>query len=66
MRRSPLLTIQVFCPHFERPVHAKQNQATERLVDCDDRALCVTHETSPSGVTIAVYPKGCPVFRAGG
>lgn len=61
MRRSPLLTIQVFCPHFERPIEAKRNEATERFVDCAAKDECVTRE---DGSTIAIYPRGCPVFRS--
>jgi len=63
MRRSPLLTVQVFCPHFARPVVAQRNEATERLVDCADKTQCATQETTASGVTVAIYPKECPVFR---
>jgi hypothetical protein len=63
MRRSPLLTIQIFCPHFERPVEARRNETTERLVDCTSKAECVTEKTADSGVTVAVFPKGCPVFK---
>jgi hypothetical protein len=63
MRRSPMLTVRVFCPHFERPVSAQRNEATERLVDCDSKGECATQETRESGVTVAVFPTGCPVFR---
>ena len=61
MRRSPLLTVQVLCPHFERPVYAKKNETADRLVDCASKEECATAEP---GTTIVVYPKGCPVFRA--
>jgi hypothetical protein len=60
MRRSPLLTIQVFCPHFEKPVVAQRNEVTERLVDCAAKEECRTVE---AGTTVVVYPRGCPVFR---
>jgi len=60
MRRSPLLTVQVLCPHFERPVYAKKNETAVRLVDCASKEECATTEP---GTTIVVYPKGCPVFR---
>ena len=63
MRRSVLLTVRVFCPHFERPITAQRNEQTERLVDCSDKELCVTRETQPSSVAIAVFPSVCPVFR---
>lgn len=60
MRRSPLLTIQVFCPHFQRPVIAKRNESTEKLVDCSSKDDCSHVE---EGTTIVVYPNVCPVFR---
>jgi len=60
MRRSPLLTIQVFCPHFERPVAARKNEVTEKLVDCNSKTEYA--KTEP-GTTVVVYPAGCPVFR---
>ena len=53
MRRSPLLTIQVFCPHFERPVLAKRNEVTERLVDCASKEECVTR---PADGAVLIYP----------
>jgi len=61
MRRSPLLTVQVLCPHFERPVYARKNEAADKLVDCGSKEECA--KTEP-GTTIVVYPRGCPVFRA--
>jgi hypothetical protein len=69
MRRSELLAVMVFCPHFERPVAASRNQATDRLVDCTAKDTCSRQESSSPdgdsrGVTITVYPQGCPVFRA--
>jgi hypothetical protein len=63
MRRSPLLSISIFCPHYERPVVAQRNEATEKLVDCASKRECVTETSAESGVTVAVYPAGCPVFR---
>jgi len=66
MRRSTLLTVTVLCPHFERPVLAKRDEVSERLVDCTSKQECVTHQTGEAGVTVAVYPQGCPVFRARG
>jgi len=60
MRRSPLLTVQVLCPHFERPVYARKNETADRLVDCASKEECATTEP---GTTIVIYPKGCPVFR---
>jgi hypothetical protein len=63
MRRSPLLTVQVLCPHFQRPVHAQRNQATDTLVDCESKDECATSVTTDAGAAIVVYPRGCPVFR---
>jgi nitrite reductase/ring-hydroxylating ferredoxin subunit len=63
MRRSQLLTINVLCPHFERPVSAQRNEATGRFVDCAAKAECVKVE---EGTTVVVYPVGCPVFPARG
>jgi hypothetical protein len=57
------LTIQVLCPHFERPVMARRNQTTEAFVDCDGKAECVSHEVRSAGVTVAVYPASCPGVR---
>ena len=64
MRRSELLVVTVFCPHFERPVGASRNAATERLVDCTAKRDCVREVTD--GVVAATYPAGCPVFRLPG
>jgi hypothetical protein len=63
MRRSELLTVTVFCPHFERPVSASRNAVNERLVDCKNKHECVRVEQDERGVTVNVYPVGCPVFR---
>jgi hypothetical protein len=63
MRRSPSLVVSILCPHFERPVDAVRNTATERLVDCRDKELCATVTTDERGVTITVRPSACPVFR---
>jgi hypothetical protein len=60
MRRSPLITIQVFCPHFERPVIVRRNESNEKLVDCAAKEDCSHVE---EGTTVVVYPRGCPVFR---
>jgi hypothetical protein len=63
MRRSSLLTVTVLCPHFERPVLASRDTQADRLVDCRAKTECVKHETGEDGVTIAIYPGECPVFR---
>jgi hypothetical protein len=60
MRRSPLLAISVYCPHFDRQVAAKRNEMTEQLVDCASKEDC---RTVAAGTTVVVYPRGCPVFR---
>lgn len=64
MRRSAQLTITVLCPHFERPVAAKRDAISERLVDCESKGECVVEETRDGNVKVAVFPQGCPVFRA--
>jgi hypothetical protein len=63
VRRSPSLVVTVLCPHFERPVRATQNAATERLVDCADKEACVEVTTDEEGTSVRVYPSACPVFR---
>ena len=63
MRRSPLLTVSILCPHFERPVAAQRNQANDRLVDCADKDHCVSVEVTASGAQVDVRPHTCPVFR---
>jgi len=55
MRRSVALKTIVHCPHFDRPITATLNQATEKLVDCSDKDKC--HEPGQE------YPPACPVFR---
>jgi hypothetical protein len=63
MRRSPLLTVSILCPHFGRPVAAQRNQANDRLVDCADKEGCVSVEVTASGAQVSVRPHTCPVFR---
>lgn len=63
MRRSPLLTVTVHCPHFARPVQAQRNTATDRLVWCRDAAQCRDPAAPASdGEPARPYPHGCPVF----
>jgi hypothetical protein len=63
MRRSPLLTVTVHCPHFDRPVQAQRNTAVDRLVACSDAESCRDPNTTASGAEHArPYPHGCPVF----
>ena len=40
MRRSLLLQVNVYCPHFQRTVSAMQNEAVGRLVSCSDGERC--------------------------
>jgi hypothetical protein len=67
MRRSPLLTVTVHCPHFDRAVQAQRNTAVDRLVACSDSDQC--RDPNPNGPTSSSgaeharpYPHGCPVF----
>jgi hypothetical protein len=63
MRRSPLLTVTVHCPHFQRPVQAQRNAATDRLVACSDAEACRDPAaTAHGGEHARPYPHGCPVF----
>jgi hypothetical protein len=56
MRRSVLLTVAVFCPHFNRTVEASLNDAIGRLVHCTAGDTC-----RPTG-SGQPYPAGCPVY----
>lgn len=73
MLRSQSLKVVVFCPHFQRSVYATRNLAIDRLVACDDSALCRDPASAPAGTEPAgghdegreharPYPRGCPVF----
>ncbi|MGZ3407357.1 MAG: hypothetical protein ACXVDD_22025 [Polyangia bacterium] len=63
MRRSPLLTVTVHCPHFDRPVQAQRNAAIDRLVACSDSEQCRDPNAAASGAEhTRPYPHGCPVF----
>jgi hypothetical protein len=63
MRRSPLLTVTVHCPHFDKPVQAQRNAATDRLVSCSDSESCCDKNAAAHGNEHArPYPHGCPVF----
>jgi hypothetical protein len=63
MQRSPLLNVTVHCPHFDRPVQAQRNAATDRLCACNDSALCRDDATpTPPGEHARPFPHGCPVF----
>jgi hypothetical protein len=63
VRRSILLKVAVFCPHFQRRVEASRNEAIDRLVACSDSESC----RDPAPAVSASeherpYPRGCPVF----
>ena len=63
MRRSVLLKVAVYCPHFKRPVEASRNLVIDRLVACSDADLCrdpAPPENLPEHQR--PYPHGCPVF----
>jgi hypothetical protein len=63
MHRSPLLTVTVHCPHFQRPVAAQRNQATDRLVWCSDQEACRDPQSAANpGEHARSFPHGCPVF----
>jgi hypothetical protein len=63
MRRSPLLTVTVHCPHFDKPVQAQRNTAIDRLVACSDADACRDASAAAQGSAHArPYPHGFPVF----
>ena len=63
MRRSILLKVAVYCPHFKRKVEATRNEAIDRLVACSDSESC--RDPAPVGDGTEherPFPRGCPVF----
>jgi len=58
MRRSVLLTVAVFCPHFNRTVEASLNDAIGRLVHCASGDTCRPATADKS----QAYPASCPVY----
>jgi hypothetical protein len=63
VRRSVLLKVTVFCPHFKRGVEATRNEAIDRLVACSDSDSCRDPAPPPAdGEHARPYPRGCPVF----
>jgi hypothetical protein len=65
MRRSPLITVIVHCPHFDKAVEAQRNLATDRLVACASAELCRDAEPDQTADLVEharPYPRGCPVF----
>lgn len=57
MRRSVLLSVAVFCPHFNRTVEASLNDAIGRLVHCTAGETCRSGNDRSQP-----YPAGCPVY----
>jgi hypothetical protein len=63
VRRSELIKVLVFCPHFQRSVSATRNQAIDRLVACDDSESCRDRAPAAPGTEHArPFPHGCPVY----
>jgi hypothetical protein len=63
MRRSVLLKVAVYCPHFKRSVEATRNEAIDRLVACADSESCRDPAPATAGAEHArPFPRGCPVF----
>jgi hypothetical protein len=64
VRRSILLKVAVYCPHFKRGVEATRNEAIDRLVACSDSERCRDPAPADDGGTehARPFPRGCPVF----
>jgi hypothetical protein len=66
VRRSILLKVAVYCPHFKRSVEAMRNEAIDRLVSCADSESCRDRAPSDGQSQLPEharpYPRGCPVF----
>ena len=63
MRRSELIKVLVFCPHFQRSVAAARNQTIDRLVACDESNACRDPAPSATGTEhTRPFPRGCPVY----
>ena len=63
MRRSILLKVAVYCPHFQRRVEATRNDAIDRLVACAESGSC--RDAAPASAAPEherPFPRGCPVF----
>jgi hypothetical protein len=63
VRRSVLLKVAVYCPHFQRPVEATRNAAIDRLVACSSSGGC--RDAAPADELPEhqrPFPRGCPVF----
>jgi hypothetical protein len=63
VRRSELLKVSVFCPHFKRSVLADKNATIDRLVACAESDHC-REPSLPTGTAdhARPYPHGCPVY----
>jgi len=63
VRRSILLKVAVYCPHFKRQVQATRNEAIDRLVACSDSETCRDPAPSSDGQEHQrPFPRGGPVF----
>lgn len=62
MRRSVLLQVAVYCPHFARSVKATRNEATDRLVACEESDACRAPAAPDRPDAPRPFPRGCPVF----
>jgi hypothetical protein len=67
VRRSILLKVAVYCPHFKRSVEATRNEAIDRLVACSDSERCRDPPPPPDPSDklpehARPFPRGCPVF----
>ena len=63
VRRSILLKVAVYCPHFRRSVQATRNEAIDRLVACDECESCRDPAPPDEGPEHRrPFPHGCPVF----
>jgi hypothetical protein len=63
VRRSELLKVMVFCPHFVRTVAATRNLTIDRLVACEESEACRDPAPVSSGTDHArPFPHGCPVY----
>jgi hypothetical protein len=63
VRRSILLKVVVYCPHFRRSVEATRNEAIDRLVACSSSESC--RDPAPEAALPEHqrrFPRGCPVF----
>ncbi len=62
MRRSVLLTVAVFCPHYNRTVAADFNDVTSRLVHCATQDSCRQTAEGMADYKNRPFPAGCPVY----